>query len=334
MKSKVWTKMVYGFILLLVLFVPRNTPAQMKGRIAVLDFDDTDVRSAAYAIHRRPLGNWIAGLVIDDLLERKRSNSLRGTTKKFQYILIERSRVSKILQEHRFSSTSSFNRSDQERIGNLLGADGLILGTVTDYRPTQKTAKLSFVEQVAHDAACRANTSLGRQTPCADEVKINSTAFVHLNVRLVSTKTGEIISSAEVREKEDKSEKVAANNAYPNPERLAPLFEVAVNRAVLGISHQLLGLPKLQSIVVAKKLSEKKLIISAGKDRGVMKGDRFKIRRNLGLVIHPISQEGLGVAFEDLGEFEVVDVFEKYSVGRYKSKSHKKVVVGNVATPL
>ena len=92
---------------------------QQKKRVAVINFDYGAVRSSVAAIFGT---NQDVGKGISDLLTQK---LVQGG----KYSVVERAALQKIMQEQNLSNSDRADASTAAKIGRLLGADAIIVGT-------------------------------------------------------------------------------------------------------------------------------------------------------------------------------------------------------------
>src|SRR5215831_12054451 len=92
-----------------------------KKRVAVLDFDYGTVQSYVSSIYG---SNQDVGKGITDMLVEK-------LVKDGKYSVIERKALDKILAEQNFSNSDRANPATAARVGQLLGVDVVIMGSVT-----------------------------------------------------------------------------------------------------------------------------------------------------------------------------------------------------------
>ena len=107
----------------------QGAPAR-KPRIAVLDFDYATVRtdSAAWFGSDIDIGKGIADLLVT------------GLVKDGSYSVIERKALDKIMSEQNFSNSHRADPTSAAKIGKLLGADAILVGSITKFgNDTKKT---------------------------------------------------------------------------------------------------------------------------------------------------------------------------------------------------
>src|SRR5229473_1070345 len=107
------------FCLLVIAFVAQA--AAQKKRVAVLDFDYGTVQTSVAALFG---SNQDVGKGITDMLVEK-------LVKDGKYSVIERKALDKILAEQNFSNSDRANPATAARIGQILGVDAIIMGSIT-----------------------------------------------------------------------------------------------------------------------------------------------------------------------------------------------------------
>ena len=112
--------------------------------------------------------------------------------------VIERQRLSDVIQEHSLSSSGYFDQATAKQLGRLLGVDALFVGTVAESNPAGKylvnTANGNLVTEVTKVS----NTSLyseGAVAGLPNSQLLSSTANATLVARMVDAQTGAILWS-------------------------------------------------------------------------------------------------------------------------------------------
>ena len=93
-----------------------NNALSRINRVAVLPFTDAPGADAGWS------GHSISGMVQTEAMKRK------------DWTVIERSQIDKILQEQKLQSSQNIDQTTAVRVGRLLGANGIILGSVSQYQ--------------------------------------------------------------------------------------------------------------------------------------------------------------------------------------------------------
>lgn len=141
----------------------RRTTKHQKPRIAVLNFDYSSVSSPYLLQLTQSRG-------VSDILV----NRLVKTDK---YRIIERSQIEAVLVEQNIGVSGRIDSKTAAKIGELLGVKYLLYGSVTQFNIETKKGGIRVF-------------GIGNRTK-------DSIATVQLNLRVVETKTGEILGVAE-----------------------------------------------------------------------------------------------------------------------------------------
>ena len=103
-----------------------------------------------------------------------------------RFILIERSKIAKILEEQALGQSGAISEESAARVGQLLGAESIITGSIL--RAGQESG--------AHDFNNKKNDW---------KLALKATVgFISVSYRLISTETGEILASNEISKREIK----------------------------------------------------------------------------------------------------------------------------------
>jgi len=149
--------------------------SKRKPRIAVLDFDYATVQtwSQTFFGTNVDLGKGIQQMVVTDLVKD-------GT-----YSVIERAAMDKILGEQNFSNSNRADPNSAAKIGKLLGADAIIVGSITEFGNETKNQGIG------------GGGGSGWTGALGGFHHSKSNANVGLNARIVNIDTGEIMGVAE-----------------------------------------------------------------------------------------------------------------------------------------
>jgi curli biogenesis system outer membrane secretion channel CsgG len=144
----------------------------VKHRVAVMSFDYGTVQSSVAAIFGsdQDVGKGISAMLIEKLV------------KDGQFSVIERAALDKLLTEQNFSNSDRANPTSAAKIGQLLGVDTIIIGTITQFGRDDKHTNVGA-------------GGYGSKFGFGGIGTKNSKAVVAVSARMVNVNTGEIISA-------------------------------------------------------------------------------------------------------------------------------------------
>lgn len=273
--------------------------AQTQGRIriAVLDFDYAST-GADYWWYANP----DAAQGVSDLL----TNQL---VKSGRYTMIERSRIADVLAEQNLAIAGRIDPSTAAQVGRLLGADAVVIGSVTRFNLDEESGGGSIL-------------GIGGSR----SVK---TAEVELTARIVNTTTGEIITAAEGSGTEDESSGSVSISIFGSGSRSNDnddeLLSSAAEKAVSQLTTQLVDsasdlaaqpqtIPTVEAFVA--DITGNTVIINKGSQDGFRAGMTLSIERVDREVRDPQTGEVLRTVSSPIGQIELTEVDARSGVGR------------------
>jgi len=280
---------------------------QTKPKIAVMDFDYG-------AVSIRANSDIVKG--IPDLLGSMLFNS--GTVS-----VLERKNFDTILKERNISTS---NDSSAKKIGELLGADAIVFGRITRFSLDDGQSRDnggSIWSQILTGAAEGAAEGLGGKT-------VSRKAVVEINARIVSV-TGEILSNI-TRKGESQYTSTNFKGTGGGSENMRSIEQTitreAVNAAVSNVASKLIDEVRsgkvTARVVKAVKIDGlvsyvqgNELTLNVSKSDGVKVGNILVVERITNEVTDPSTGEVIRRVGEKIGEVEITEVGEKYSVGNY-----------------
>lgn len=145
--------------------------AQQKKRVAILDFDFSSVQKWWES-------NWDIGAGISDLI-------VKNLVRDGSYTVVERRALEAIMAEQNFSNSDRANPSTAAQIGQVLGVDAIIVGSITQFGTEEKKTGIGgFGGGWGGFGGGKIGTSKGKAT-------------VKIDARVVNVNTGEIIAVAD-----------------------------------------------------------------------------------------------------------------------------------------
>lgn len=284
-------------------------PVERK-RIAVLDFDFASTSGSGIYY------NWLGigpAKGVSDLL----TNAL---VKDGTYIVLERSKVEQILKEQNFGASGRVDDSTAAQIGKILGADAVIIGTISQFNVEQS----------------KSGGSLGFLGGIGGSTEKNK-AIVQINSRLVSTTTGEILAAAQGEGKANKSGGgislfgISGNTSTDN---IDSLLSKAAESAIAQMSGELVTannkLATLPSVIptvsaIVADITGNLITINKGSESGFRTGMNLSIERVVKEVKDPQTGKVLRSITSPVGRVELIEVSNGYATGKIVSGSGFKV---------
>ena len=268
--------------------------------------------------------NGIEAMVIDAL---SRTNRFR---------LVERTELGSVLDEQDLAASGRVAQPSGAATGNILGAEYLVQVVVTDYE-TNTSGKGGGVGGL-----------LRNKVPVLGGVKAGSSkGRVGLNIRLIDAETSEITFSKQIEAVLKETNIGFAGAGYGSDAILGGFLSsysktpigqaviAGINQGVFELIKEIGANPAEGSIV---KADAAQIYTNLGADT-VGVGERLQVLQKGEELIDPETGISLGGSMTSLGEIEVTQVQEKFSIARPVSLSTTpnrgdKVKATTVADPL
>jgi curli biogenesis system outer membrane secretion channel CsgG len=245
--------------------------------------------------------NGIEAIVIDSLSQTGR------------FRLVERTELGSVLDEQDLAASGRVAKPSGAKTGNVLGAEYLVQLVVTDYETntsgTDKGIGGLLTSKVPLLGGVKAGSSTGR---------------VGLNIRLIDAETSEITFTKQI-EAVIKETNLAFGGAglvgdvglggFMSEYSKTPVGQAViagVNQAVFELIKQVGAKPAEGSIV---KADAAQIYTNLGQD-AVAVGDRLQVLKKGEELIDPETGISLGGSTTSIGEIEVSQVQEKFSIAR------------------
>lgn len=318
---------VIALLALLAAHPVKNSSAQEKRRIAVLDFDYATVTSNVYAYFgsNQDVGKGIADLLVTKLVQS-------GV-----YTVVERKQIEKIMAEQNFGASGRVDASTAAKIGKILGVDTLIMGSINTF---------------GRDDSSKSNVGGGAvripsRLPGFGGMKVNrekAKAVVGVNFRMVNTTTAEIFYAGDARgESKRESTSVsggggiigdvvgAGSQDMSSSNFASTIIGEAVYDAVGKLSAQLESKASSLPVVEMKvegsiaDVAGSMVILNVGKNAGLKVGDKLNVERPIKEVKDPDTGKVLRVLADKIGEVVITEVDDVSAVGKYTGSQPAKV---------
>lgn len=281
-------------------------------RVAILDFDYSTVRSATAELFGTDID---VGRGVSDMLVTTLVND--GT-----YSVIEREMLDAILDEQDFANSGRANASSAARIGQVLGVDAIITGSVTQFGNDTGSTGLGAVG----GAVRRFGFGGFRQS----ETK----AIVAIDARIINVDTAEVLAVAQGMGESSRTSTTilggggswggfgAGGVNFGSSDFQETILGEAVRLATEQLGTELVasnGRIRLRQIVVeglVAAVDDGLVILNVGSDAGVSVGDRMTIERITREIRDPVTNEILRRLSSEVGTVELIDVDAVSSIGR------------------
>ena len=310
-----------------LLLVLASTAAAQKKRVAVLDFEYGTVAPNIYAIFG---GHYDIGVGIRDLVVEK---LVQGGV----YSVIERAALDKIMQEQNFSNSDRANPTSAAKLGQLLGVDVIIIGSITQFGRDDQSTKVSTGAFGRFGAAIG---GVGRK---------KAKAVVAITARMIDVNTAEILGvSTGVGESAREGTSLAGFGAggggggggavdMSSSNFANTIIGEATTEAVNPVARELeryagnIASRTVEVDGLVADYSNGTIIINVGSQVGVKVGDTLQIKRVTREVKDPVTGKVLRRIEETLGTMTITEVDATSAVGTYAGATPPQVgdTVGN-----
>jgi curli biogenesis system outer membrane secretion channel CsgG len=297
-----------------------------KKRVAVFDFEYATVQGSVSSVMGAnvDIGKGIADMIVEELVKS-------GT-----YSVVDRKALDKILAEQNFSNSDRADANTAAKIGKILGVDGIIIGSITQFGADDKSTNVSG----------GALSKFGGRIGIGGVSRKESKAVVNISARLVGTETAEIYAVASGKGEAQRSGTGVTGSGSAGVGNLDmqsanfrdTIIGEAVNKAVTTLTADLNG---NADKVVGKKVNVEGLVADAtgsvlvlnmGSKAGAQVGMKLAVKRTGREIKDPATGKVIRRIEEAIGEVTLTDVDPTSSVGNFKGAGTPKVG-DRVATP-
>jgi len=312
-------------VLLILAFLSSTAFAQDRKRVAVLDFDYATVKSAVQAYFGTDQD---VGKGISLLLEQKLVQDAK-------YRVVDRNTMDKILKEQNFSNSDRVDASTAAKIGQILGVNCIIVGSITQFGRDDK-----------HIGAGGGAYGLGK-IGLGGLRKNDSKAVVNVTAKMVDVNTAEILAVV-TGTGESKRSGIGIGGGgggwsgggggaidMGSSNFANTILGEAVNAAVANMGQQLddkasiLPTVKVSVSGLVADVTGNTLVLNVGSKAGVKVGDQLSISRKVKDVKDPTTGAVIKTITSDLGTATVTEVDEGSATATFNGSGTPKV--GDVA---
>lgn len=304
-------KRILCFSLLLVL--PLAAQQERKRRVAVINFDYGTVQSYVSSIFNQnvDIGKGVADLLVEKLVTS-------GV-----YQVYERKALEKILAEQNLSNSDRADPATAARIGQLIGVDAIVMGSITRFGRDDKTTEVGAIGRVTGRYGI---SGVGKK---------QSKAVVTLSARIVNVDTAEVAVAASGNGESTRSGTAlmgsgggqsSSGGGYADMTSrnfAGTLIGEAVVKATEEVAKQLDSQAsrlqtrtiRLQGLVA--DVSGATLIINIGKKAGVKVGDTFDVSRQGREIRDPATDRVIKRITDKVGQLTITEVDDLSATGKF-----------------
>jgi curli biogenesis system outer membrane secretion channel CsgG len=232
-----------------------------------------------------------------------------------QFVVLERANVDRITYEQQLKANKVVNPETGPELFQVSGAQFIIIGSVTEFGAQDKGGGINI--GLSGQGNNPLNALLGTT---------RTEGAVAIDMRIVDTTTTQVVQTVKVREPfSNTSVNVASTykgialggNEFMN----TPLGEATrhtIDKAVAQIIATAARQPWQAQIV---DYDGKEVVINAGGNSGVKKGDHFNIERISQRFTDPATGEVLSTRKRSLGTLDITNVEDKVAFGNYTASN-------------
>ncbi len=224
------------------------------------------------------------------------------------FIVIDRMALSEVLREQELGLAGVVNRETAARAGNMIGAQILVKGDITEFEPGKKGRGTTLGVGLA-------NVPIGLRLGGN-----KNTAHLALDVRLIDASTGQVLFTQRVDSEAKtfglafgidwKKASLGTDNFSKTP--LGMAMREAVGEAAGFIMQQTREIDWTAQVV---EVQGAQLFVNAGASAGIKIGDTFTVYTVARELIDPATGLSLGRIEQKLGQIRVEQVDDRYAVG-------------------
>ncbi len=224
-----------------------------------------------------------------------------------QFIVVERTTLSDVLAEQQLKASGAINQESGPQLSKLVGASLLIMGSITEFGDEQSGMGISIGFQ---------GFGLSPQF---------RKAKVGLNIRVIDTTTGQVVSSFRVSETAKSrsfsfninKKDISLGTTVFSKTSLGKAIRKAVERVVHQFAEEVANQP-WSGRVVDYEFGE--VVINAGANSGIQIDDAFAIQRVMRSLTDPVTGVVLGHRSASIGQVVVTRVEDGLAFGRFQTE--------------
>ena len=298
---------------------------ERKRRVAVINFDYSTVSSYVFNIFNSnvDVGQGVADMLVDTLVQT-------GV-----YQVYERKAMEKVLQEQNFSNSDRANSATAARIGQLIGVDAIIVGSITQFGRDDKTTEVGAIGRVTGRYGI---SGVGKK---------ESKAVVGITARIINIDTGEVVVTANGQGTSTRGGTALLGSgggqsgsgggyADMSSRNFAnTIIGEATTMAVQNMAQSLdgsvsrVGIRTIRLQGLVADASAGTVIVNIGSKAGLKVGDKLEISRPSRDITDPATGRVIRRISDHVGEIVITEVDELSGTGKFSGTGEARV--GDIA---
>jgi len=226
-----------------------------------------------------------------------------------RFVSVERPDLSHALSEQQLALTGLTSGPTAAQAGQLLGAQLLVVGAVTEFNQADKGSGVSvgFAGSSGLGGALAPRTTNGH---------------VSIDLRVIDATTGRIVAAHTV-DQSIKTRSIAFRGTAENVSFGGDAFEstalgkatrLAIDEAVAFLEQSLADVPWQATVA---RVQANQVTINAGRNANLRVGDELAVYRVIDSVVDPHTREVLGSEEALVGKLRIVSIAPRYAVGTF-----------------
>lgn len=288
-------------------------PGPKKRVLAVQEFDFGTVMTADQSIHNTlpQIGKGLHALAVKRIQEAGK------------FRVVERSSINTVLAEQDFGASNRVKKGTQSKVGNVIGADAILMGTIVTFGRDDKKNRVG--------GGGYAPGILGGIKIKNDSAK----AVVVIDYRLIDAETSETIATGEARGESKRESKgvdlgvfggggggggdVDMSSTNFAQTIVGEATQDCMNKLMEDLNAKQAGI-KSRNAEVETRIADvafPQVYLSSGTNEGIQKCDRFTISRIVKEIHDPVTKEVLDLQVQKVGDLVITEVREKTAIGLF-----------------
>ncbi len=280
------------------------TGDQLEAELARLDCVGPKPRVAIYGFYATGKMAAFEGFNIGDGLAAQLATELTRTN---CFIVLDRTGLSDILREQEMGLAGIVNRDTAPLAGNMVGADVLIKGTITEFDPNKEGGGFSLGFAVPKNPL---GVRLGRN---------HNTAHVGLDISIIDATNGQVKFAHRVTADSESGgwtigldfKKASIGNDDFSKSPLGIASRNALGQAVLQIAQDVTS--SVQTRFQVASVADNEVYLNGNASSGIQNGDVFKVSTVVRVLVDPATGMLLDTIEREVGSVRIVEVTDNYA---------------------